>query len=149
MPTRKLPDTYYGMPPCRHPEHHPATMIVRAPGTYEHTCPGCGNVQIFVVAPKPTLTALKSAGILHVAAAAIMDECGRVWHLPPPARHHNLNTLMHEKGVPNTGPNVTLGFLLSDGRFANRKAAKLIATAADQLLPRASRFLELFSEDVW
>jgi hypothetical protein len=30
-------------------------MRVFEPGTYEHTCPKCGKVTIFVVAPKPTL----------------------------------------------------------------------------------------------
>lgn len=31
---------------CRHPEHDPPGHIVLEPGTYEHTCPGCGRVQI-------------------------------------------------------------------------------------------------------
>ena len=34
---------------CRHPEHKPAGHIVRQPGTYEHTCPGCGWVTAFHV----------------------------------------------------------------------------------------------------
>lgn len=35
--------------PCSHPEHNPAGMVVREPGIYEHTCPGCGQKQIFTV----------------------------------------------------------------------------------------------------
>jgi hypothetical protein len=35
--------------PCMHPEHNPPSMIVLSPGTYEHTCPGCGNTVIFTV----------------------------------------------------------------------------------------------------
>ena len=35
--------------PCRHPEHNSPGMIVLEPGMYEHTCPGCGNKQIFTV----------------------------------------------------------------------------------------------------
>ena len=31
--------------PCRHPEHNFLGMIVLEPGTYEHTCPGCGAKQ--------------------------------------------------------------------------------------------------------
>lgn len=38
-----------------HPEHNPPNMIVLEPGTYEHTCPGCGAMTIFVVPPRPTL----------------------------------------------------------------------------------------------
>lgn len=34
---------------CRHPEHNPATMIVRKPGMYEHECPRCGEKQQFEV----------------------------------------------------------------------------------------------------
>ena len=35
--------------PCSHPEHNPPGMRVYSPGTYLHTCPGCGNEQTFVV----------------------------------------------------------------------------------------------------
>ena len=35
--------------PCQHPEHNPPGLIVLEPGTYEHTCPGCGEVQVFQV----------------------------------------------------------------------------------------------------
>jgi hypothetical protein len=34
---------------CNHPEHKPAGHIVRQPGTYEHTCPGCGATITFHV----------------------------------------------------------------------------------------------------
>ena len=34
---------------CLHPEHEPAKNIVRTPGTYQHTCPGCGKVEVFEV----------------------------------------------------------------------------------------------------
>ena len=46
MPLKKIAD----MPkPCLHPEHNPPTMIVLEPGTYEYTCPGCGEKTTFVV----------------------------------------------------------------------------------------------------
>lgn len=45
--TRKIADA--PPPPCRHPEHNPPGMMVWSPGMYEHTCPGCGNKQIFTV----------------------------------------------------------------------------------------------------
>lgn len=36
--------------PCLHTEHYPPSMIVLAPGVYEHTCPGCGFSSRFTVA---------------------------------------------------------------------------------------------------
>lgn len=47
MTLRKIAD-----PPqiCTHPEHGPPTHIVLEPGTWEHTCPGCGFKTIFTVA---------------------------------------------------------------------------------------------------
>jgi hypothetical protein len=47
MPTRKIADP--PKPPCRHPEHNVPSMRVFEPGTYEHTCPGCGNKVVFTV----------------------------------------------------------------------------------------------------
>lgn len=38
---------------CRHPEHDPPNMIVLEPGTYRHTCPGCGRQVVFVIPPGP------------------------------------------------------------------------------------------------
>ena len=35
--------------PCPHPEHNPPMHIVLSPGTYEYTCPGCGQTTTFVV----------------------------------------------------------------------------------------------------
>lgn len=47
MPLRKISDP---LPlPCNHPEHNPPGMMVLSPGTYEYTCPQCGNKQIFTV----------------------------------------------------------------------------------------------------
>ena len=34
---------------CRHPEHKPPMHISLPAGTYEYTCPGCGNVVIINV----------------------------------------------------------------------------------------------------
>jgi hypothetical protein len=47
MPTKLIEE--YKDTACRHPEHDPATMIVRKPGRYEHACPRCGEVQTFEV----------------------------------------------------------------------------------------------------
>lgn len=49
MPTRKIADPPESKP-CYSPEHSPPSMMVFAPGTYEHTCPSCGKVTIFTVA---------------------------------------------------------------------------------------------------
>lgn len=39
---------------CNHPEHNPPMHMVYENGTYEYTCPACGNKQTFTV-NKPTL----------------------------------------------------------------------------------------------
>lgn len=85
---------------------------------------------------------------LTVAAAAIIDDDGTVFSVPPPGRHHDVIALMASQGRPC--PCIRQqGFVLSDGRYVNRKAAKLVAEKAGQLLERASNLDILFSEDVW
>ncbi|TAL43350.1 MAG: hypothetical protein EPN91_06590 [Salinibacterium sp.] len=94
------------------------------------------------------MTESPEPGALRVAAAAIRDIDGEVFTVPPPGRHHDVIRMMFEKG--RECPSLDCqGFVLSDGRFASRKAAKVVAEASGQLLPRASRLRELFSEDVW
>lgn len=34
---------------CTHPEHHPPRHMVLSPGTWRHTCPGCGSKVTFTV----------------------------------------------------------------------------------------------------
>ena len=46
MPTKKISDEKRL---CSHPEHHPPSHMVYEPGTYEHTCPSCGQKITFVV----------------------------------------------------------------------------------------------------
>ena len=36
-------------PPCNNPEHNAPTHMVWSPGTYQHTCPGCGESYEFTV----------------------------------------------------------------------------------------------------
>lgn len=38
--------------PCNSPQHNPPNMIVLPPGTYEHVCPKCKKVIVFVVGAK-------------------------------------------------------------------------------------------------
>ena len=40
---------------CKSPDHKPPGMIVLEPGTYEHTCPDCGEITTFTVPPKATM----------------------------------------------------------------------------------------------
>lgn len=53
MPTKRLPDPpgWIGGMPCLSREHLPPTQMVYKPGRYEHTCPSCGHVTRFYVAP--------------------------------------------------------------------------------------------------
>ena len=43
---RKIADA---KPPCLSPEHNPPSHISLPPGTYEHTCPACGETTTFEV----------------------------------------------------------------------------------------------------
>lgn len=88
-----------------------------------------------------------------VEKAAIYFE-GAVYSVERPGRHHNVMDLMIEKGVcERVDSNAEQGFLLSDGRFARRKAAlhKAIRSGQidiDDVTPQMNRF-GLFSEDLW
>lgn len=86
---------------------------------------------------------------VRVVAAAIRMG-GEVISLPPPARHNDILAHMAklQHGIYRV-PAHTQGFLISDGRFADRRAARKIAEAAGQLLPRDMGLPELYSEDVW
>ena len=69
--------------------------------------------------------------------------------LQPPARHGDCIKVASE-----LNPSVFIlpehqGFVTSHLRFVQRVEAKRIATAAQQLLERASKSDELFSEDLW
>jgi hypothetical protein len=84
-----------------------------------------------------------------VVAAAVQAH-GMTFSLPRPARHHDVLHLMHSLGLPDGPSWVTgQGFLLSSGRWVNRRDAWLVAVAAGQLLERDRNGPELFSEDVW
>lgn len=85
---------------------------------------------------------------LKVVAAAIIDDDGTVFSVPPPGRHHDVIALMASQDRPC--PCIRQqGFVLSDGRYVDRKEAKVVAIAAGQLLERASNLDILFSECVW
>lgn len=86
---------------------------------------------------------------LRVVAAALLTPDGLIHTMPPPARHHDIVHRLTEAGIDTMRATVEQGFLLSNGRFCMRKAAKRVAEKAGQLLERASNLDELYSEDVW
>lgn len=55
MPEKKVGEVPENQKHCKHPEHAPASMIVREPGVYEHTCPGCQQVTRFTIRNLATL----------------------------------------------------------------------------------------------
>lgn len=86
----------------------------------------------------------------RVEAAAIVDASGKVWSLPPPARHHDVGRMMIESGYPAPFPcGDAQGFLMSDGTFASRLMALYAAAFHGQILAGCGHHRELFSEDVW
>lgn len=36
---------------CNHRSHNPPSHRVYSPGTWQHTCPGCGNIIVFTIQP--------------------------------------------------------------------------------------------------
>lgn len=85
-----------------------------------------------------------------IEAAAIRLDDGRIYTLPPPARHHNVISLINsrESNVDMAGDHQ--GFVTNDGTFVSRKVAWIIADRAGQItrLPGGVEGL-LFSENLW
>ncbi len=75
--------------------------------------------------------------------------------MPPPARHDTIMKAIHVLGGEAMVRLGDQGFLLSDGTFAQRKPALIIATEAGQLVknPEAQSSPisppSLYSEDMW
>jgi hypothetical protein len=82
----------------------------------------------------------------RIIRAAIMLD-GRVWHLPPPKRHHDvISKIFLTGGEPGRG---VQGFLTSDERFVDRVEGLRIASDAGQIVEKHGNPDELFSEDMW
>jgi hypothetical protein len=94
------------------------------------------------------ITLAESAGRLRVVAAAVQTSDGMIHVLPPPNRHHNIIHALGYAGIDLVGREEQ-GFLLSDGSFADRPQALVIARAAGQVLRETGAHIGLFSEDVW
>jgi hypothetical protein len=83
-----------------------------------------------------------------VATAAIRHKDGLIFSLPRPNRHHNISHALHALGIKQ-GERGEQGFILSNGEFATREEAKLVAIEANQLLTRAQDGDKLYSECLW
>lgn len=83
---------------------------------------------------------------LHVVQAAIMKQ-GIMFTMPRPFRHgHIIRGMCGIFPAPNSGDEQ--GFVLSDGTFADRGKAALVAwNAAQTRGPDALR--KLYTEDLW
>jgi hypothetical protein len=81
-----------------------------------------------------------------VIVEAAIKQDGKVWTLPPPARHHDIIKLIIEE----TGEMVNgeQGFVDDRGNFLNRVQAGQEAIGSGQLmsLPHPPK---LYSEDLW
>jgi hypothetical protein len=83
---------------------------------------------------------------LKVVAAAILKN-GKVYTLPPPARHHTIIQQIFDETSEKTRSCDDQGFLLSDGRFVLRPAALQVARKAGQVTDIIGSVLT--SEDLW
>ena len=82
----------------------------------------------------------------RIVAAAVRFE-GMTFSLLPPARHGECLCLLRACRPDSFAEEQ--GFVTSSNRFVGRTEARKIAEAADQLMARAGKFPELYSEDVW
>lgn len=87
----------------------------------------------------------------RVIAVACLTRDGRIFTLPPPARHADLIfRLMPKMGVPELEIHLCeQGFATNYNWFVSRISARHVAYYQGQLLPRAGKTRQLFSEDVW
>lgn len=85
---------------------------------------------------------------LTILQAAVRTGDGVIHTLPRPNRHHDIIRLMAAMGHPQCGC-CNDGFLLSDGRFASRSAAKRIAFLAGQVRRGRTISETMTSEDLW
>ena len=83
-----------------------------------------------------------------IVAAAVRLPGNLIASVPRPGRHHDVVQRLAILGIKQAAEHEQ-GFLTNLGEFVRRKPARLIAQRANQLLPRASELLELYSEDVW
>lgn len=93
----------------------------------------------------------------RIIRACIRHE-GRLWHAPPPLRHHHVMARMreHDLGVEAMHDQGFLAAEVVDGeirtntaRFVDRAEAAAIARAAGQLIREPTPPDNLTSEDVW
>ena len=86
-----------------------------------------------------------------VACAAIRLADGTIFSVPRPGRHHDVIRVIREAGITTPIRQDQQGFLLSDGRWARRKAALMVALEAGQIKePLPGHCCHgLFSEDLW
>lgn len=77
---------------------------------------------------------------------AAIKTAGDLYHLPPPARHHNI---LHRFNLGSVAH--VQGFLTSDGDFVTREEARKLAVQAGQIVEptKSANATELFSEDLW
>lgn len=112
------------------------------------SCGVCGNWKHNCICPLVNFVPEVKSGPTRISVAAIRF-AGVIYALPRPGRHHNILRLMKALGVPPLRGKEEQGFLTSEGKFVDRKEGKLIAVARGQLIPRASKTSNLFSECMW
>lgn len=85
--------------------------------------------------------------IRTIAAAAVLLD-GKIYTLPPPARHH---TIMHWLSAQGISPHLAeQGFVDNEGKFLGRHPALQVAADAGQFIRDPTAPANgLFSEDVW
>ena len=92
------------------------------------------------------MTEPKTTNVITVEKAAIMTRSGVVWSVDKPKRHRHVFDLICKKPWRASRLDVIQGFILSDGRFVDRKEAAEIAYRAGQI---ENLCRELYTESLW
>ena len=85
-------------------------------------------------------------GLTVETAAILLDDV--IHTLPRPARHHDIIRKLAAEGHPTPIQGVQ-GFVLSDGQFATRKVARLVAKRAGQVPKSPTPPGPFTSEELW
>lgn len=90
----------------------------------------------------------KRSNMLTVIAAAVLQG-NKIYTMPPPKRHcHIIHAMSRTEGLERVTQKMQ-GFRLSDGTFATREEAMVVARVAGQIVREPRLEDKLLSEDVW
>lgn len=86
-----------------------------------------------------------------IAKAAMALECGRIFAVDRPGRHHHIINTVGELALATATQigDAIQGFVTTKGRFVDRREGLRLAERSKQLIRKTQPADQLFSEDLW